>query len=931
MQATRFSLSNQPLIAVLAAVILQWSSTLHAQSSWDGGGSDASWRTAANWAGDILPTYGSTADINFPSSANLSSGINTFLGAGSATQIQNLSFGADVDSALGITLSTAVDNLVDARLTFQNTTLNTITVDAGASGNITIGNPINDTTSLPTSPGSSVQTLGNLAINHSGTGTLLINRPISSSNAFSITKTGTGTWQQSGTVFLTGALNVNQGTILDNTYTTNSAFNPASAINLGGGNFTIINTGPFNRQINNNINVTSNSTIGYANQDASNRRMIISSSNTTTISAGQTLTLRTISTNTALANIIDNQRIVSGAGSLAVEGFNNINAESTNFANGRVAFNASLSGLSGDLEVRKGTAELYGTNIFTNLNTGRFIIGETGNSFGAGLLISPSNNVNITNSISVRSGGFRSIRGANDFNIAMSGGIEMLGDLNVDASVGWSGRSLSLNGPLSGNGDLTVTRAGSTNAVLALGGDNSGWNGDLIVASGIARFGGNGTNVAGNGSIYIGVTGNTNSAILSSYYVVPTIVLNSTNTVTNNITVRSGGPRSLQFVGDARYNFTGNIELEQTLNVNSGLNYFTDKWIVLAGNISGNGGLDITRSSLGGYIELSGNNTYAGITTISNGATLRVNSTSGNGIPNASAVSMNGPSVTSGSSVFTNSLRILTSETIGSLSASSADASLVIGDAATLTTGGDNSSTTYAGSSSGLGGLTKEGSGTMTLSGDNAYTGLTTVSDGTLVVSTVSLSATISSNSVAVAFTSVPSTGTTYTVLPGALATNSLGTTPVVTGLGTGQSATVTNDPNLVVKVTSNVPAGPTFESAYPAGTTMTDVAPNGLTYLMNYAFGGSSIRSATLPSQDTSDPTKLTLVAYVRTDNAVGTLSVVGEKGDTLSNFDTDNPILGEVANDQSTAPAGTQKRIFSVPANGDRLFLRLKAKLTP
>lgn len=111
----------------------------------------------------------------------------------------------------------------------------------------------------------------------------------------------------------------------------------------------------------------------------------------------------------------------------------------------------------------------------------------------------------------------------------------------------------------------------------------------------------------------------------------------------------------------------------------------------------------------------------------------------------------------------------------------------------------------------------------------------------------------------------------------------------------------------------------------------MTDVAPNGLTYLMNYAFGGSSTRSATLPSQDTSDPTKLTLVAYVRTDNAVGTLSVVGEKGDSLSNFDTANPIPGEVPNDQSTAPAGTQKRIFSVPANGDRLFLRLKATLNP
>jgi autotransporter-associated beta strand protein len=231
----------------------------------------------------------------------------------------------------------------------------------------------------------------------------------------------------------------------------------------------------------------------------------------------------------------------------------------------------------------------------------------------------------------------------------------------------------------------------------------------------------------------------------------------------------------------------------------------------------------------------------------------------------------------------------------------------------------------------GTGAIVKTGSGITTLSGSNTYTGTTTVSLGTLVVSNASLSATIRSNNVAVAFSSVPSAGTTYSVLPGALAGNSLGTTPEVSGLGSGQTATVSNDPNLVVKVSSAAPAGPTFDSAYPPGTTMTDVAPNGLTYLVNYAFGGSSTRSATLPSQDTSEPTMLTLVAYVRTDNAVGTLSVVGEKGDSLSNFDTANPIPGVVANDQSTAPTGTQKRIFSVPANGDRLFLRLKATLTP
>lgn len=59
-------------------------------------------------------------------------------------------------------------------------------------------------------------------------------------------------------------------------------------------------------------------------------------------------------------------------------------------------------------------------------------------------------------------------------------------------------------------------------------------------------------------------------------------------------------------------------------------------------------------------------------------------------------------------------------------------AGISIVDSKVLTTGGDNSSTTFSGVLSGEGGLTKTGSGTLTLSGNNTYTGLTTISDGML-------------------------------------------------------------------------------------------------------------------------------------------------------------------------------------------------------
>jgi autotransporter-associated beta strand protein len=119
-----------------------------------------------------------------------------------------------------------------------------------------------------------------------------------------------------------------------------------------------------------------------------------------------------------------------------------------------------------------------------------------------------------------------------------------------------------------------------------------------------------------------------------------------------------------------------------------------------------------------GTTILTAANTYTGATTV-NAGTLQ-----------AGAVNTFAPgsafTVASGATLNLASFN----QTIGSL----AGAGSVALGAATLTTGTDNTSTTFSGTISGTGGLTKIGSGTLALSGANTYSGGTTLAAGTLTL-----------------------------------------------------------------------------------------------------------------------------------------------------------------------------------------------------
>src|SRR5262249_51833724 len=125
---------------------------------------------------------------------------------------------------------------------------------------------------------------------------------------------------------------------------------------------------------------------------------------------------------------------------------------------------------------------------------------------------------------------------------------------------------------------------------------------------------------------------------------------------------------------------------------------------------------------------LGGANTYAGTTSVGAG-TLQAGADAGFSKFSAFTVS-------SGAALDINGHDV----TVGSLADGTGAGTVTNGDtvASTLTTGADNTDTTFSGvvqDGSHVLSLTKEGTGTFTLAGANTYTGDTTVNHGALSIS----------------------------------------------------------------------------------------------------------------------------------------------------------------------------------------------------
>lgn len=205
--------------------------------TWDGDTS-GSWIIGTNWVGNPggagAPTMGigSTQTFYNTGAANLA----TFLGGGRI--LGTLNFNATADSDVSVRFASLITSGVGRDLTFDVASGNAaINIVSGAAGNFTLGG----------SDGlGSILLNDSLVITHNGSGTLLINRPISDGTtptavSSAVTKDGSGALTLSNINNFSAGLTLNAGTLnINNLYALGGTTGTPGAVTINGG--TIDNT-----------------------------------------------------------------------------------------------------------------------------------------------------------------------------------------------------------------------------------------------------------------------------------------------------------------------------------------------------------------------------------------------------------------------------------------------------------------------------------------------------------------------------------------------------------------------------------------------------------------------------------------------------------------------------------------------------------------
>jgi autotransporter-associated beta strand protein len=402
-------------------------------------------------------------------------------------------------------------------------------------------------------------------------------------------------------------------------------------------------------------------------------------------------------------------------------------------------------------------------------------------------------------------------------------------------SIDTNGQNVTLGSNLTSSaGSFTKLGAGG----VTLSGNNT-YGGGTLVSQG-TLVGGASTSF-GSGAIVLG-DGNTGTSS------VVLVANNSGNTsIANAITVANLGTGLVSIggtnTGSSSANaWTGTLTLNRNVQVFGDTTPGSSGRTSFLGQITGSGGITVTQ----GRVTLqNGTNNFTGPVVVNSGATLQLDIGGGTNevIPNSAAVTVNGLlNFASGGGT----------ETIGSLAGSGTVSSFVAGTYSLVV--GGSTSTTFSGvitNGSGVIGLTKSGTGTLTLSGPNSYTGGTIVSAGQLVGTTASLQGAITNNA-SVAFDQA-TTGNYSSLMSGSGSLTKLGVGKVmITGSNSYSGGTTITGGT--VEVSAGGSAG---GSAAGLGTGTVSIASGGqVTYYLSTASSHAianafSLSGGTLYSED--------------------------------------------------------------------------------
>jgi autotransporter-associated beta strand protein len=564
-----------------------------------------------------------------------------------------------------------------------------------------------------------------------------------------VTNNATLTFNRSGTLAYGGVISGSGNLIKSGTgtvtFTGNSNYSGGTTIN--GGTLQIGNGGTSGSIAG---NVANNGTLAFNRSDSFTFGGAISGNGGVTKAGAGVLTYTGVNTYAGTTTINAGTLQVGDGGTSGSIAGNVVN-------NGALAFNRSdgvtyggvISGAGGVTKLGSGTLTYTGANSYTGgttINGGTLQIGNGGTSGsltgsvsnGGTLAFNRSDSTSFdgvisgTGAVTKLGAGTLTFTGANAYsgNTTISGGTLQIGN---------GGTSGSISGNVANNGALTFNRSddtaftgavsgsGSVNklggGVLSLTGTNS-YTGGTTISSGTLQIGSGGTSgsitgdVVNQGALVFNrsdsstfdgsISGTGNVTKLGT----GTLVYAGSNTYTGTTTVSAG---TLQIGnGGTTGAIAGGV-------INNGTLAFKRAGTFdFSGDISGTGSVTQTGS---GVLTLTGTNTYTGGTAL-NAGRLRVLNDSNLGAASGGLTFGGGTLEVTGNTTINRSVTLATSGTIDT----------------------GNFSTTVASVIAGSGALVKEGTGTLTLTGANSYSGNTTIVTGTLQVGNGGITGAINGN-----------------------------------------------------------------------------------------------------------------------------------------------------------------------------------------